>query len=254
MADIVEHHIDEYKHLDDLKDQFIAAASHELRTPITSIRGYVEMHLDGEVGNISPEQRKNLEVVQRNALQLGELIDDLLTLSSVNQQGSVSLVTERCDLASILAEVRSELQPLATESGIVVTKSCEGDLMVNGDVRRIRRIFLNIVSNAIKFSPTGSTVEIVAQRDEDDAVIRVVDHGIGIASDDLPRIGQRFFRAQTARETHGTGLGLSIAYELIEMHGGEMLIESTVGEGSRFTVKLPVAGPAHAPLSLSENA
>jgi signal transduction histidine kinase len=252
MADIVEHHIDEYKHLDDLKDQFIAAASHELRTPITSIRGYLEMHLDGEVGDISPEQRKNLEVVQRNAMQLGELIDDLLTLSSVNQQGSVSLVTERCDLAAILVEVRSELQPLAAESGIEVTMTCEGDLTLIGDPTRIRRIFLNVVSNAIKFSPRGESVSIAAVRDGEHAAIRVIDHGIGIAPEDLPRIGQRFFRAQTARETYGTGLGLSIANELIAMHGGDLTIDSAVGEGSTFTVKLPVAGPQHSPLALAQ--
>ncbi|MGH2906802.1 MAG: ATP-binding protein [Solirubrobacterales bacterium] len=243
MADIVEHHIDEYEHLDDLKNQFIAAASHELRTPITSIRGYVEMHLDGEVGDISETQRKNLEVVQRNALQLGELIDDLLTLSSVNQQGRVALVTERCDLTEILKEATSELRPLAVESRIELDKRCEGDLTINADRARIRRVFLNIVSNAIKFSAPGARVVIRATREEDFVAVSVADTGIGIAEEDLPRIGQRFFRAQSARDTYGTGLGLSIAGELIEMHGGRLEIHSRVGEGSTFTVLLPVAGP-----------
>jgi signal transduction histidine kinase len=253
MADIVEHHIDEYEHLDDLKDQFIAAASHELRTPITSIRGYIEMHLDGEVGEITDDQRRNLEVVQRNALQLGELIDDLLTLSSVNQQGSVTLVTERCDLAEILAEVSAELRPLASESEIAISKSCAGDLHINGDRTRLRRIFLNIISNAIKFSKPGGRVTIDAERLGAVASVRVVDGGIGIAAEDLPRLGQRFFRAQSARDTHGTGLGLSIANELIAMHDGDLRIESTIGEGSTFTVMLPVAGPQRAPVALTEH-
>jgi signal transduction histidine kinase len=253
MADIVEHHIDEYEHLDDLKDQFIAAASHELRTPITSIRGYIEMHLDGEVGDISEAQRKNLEVVQRNAAQLGELIDDLLTLSSANQQGRVTLVTERCDLATILGEVASELRPQAAESNISLNKTCEGDLTINADPTRVRRIFLNIISNAIKFSRPGGTVTVEAVRNGKSASVSIEDRGIGIAPDDLPRLGQRFFRAETARDTYGTGLGLSIANELIAMHDGNMTIASKVGTGSTFTVDLPVAGPKRAPLALGES-
>jgi len=107
----------------------------------------------------------------------------------------VTLVTERCDLATILAEVTSELRPLASESNIAITKTCTGDLHINGDPTRLRRIFLNMVSNAIKFSKPGGEVTIDALVDGDEAAVNVVDLGIGISPDDLPRIGQRFFRA-----------------------------------------------------------
>lgn len=241
MADRVEHHIDEYKGLDDLKDQFVASASHELRTPITSIQGYVDMQLVGEVGEISEAQRANLEVVRRNAAQLSELIEDLLTLSTIRLRSDTKLELSRFSAESVLREVITEVLPQARASGVKLELRTSGNSMIEADRTRLRRVFLNLATNAIKFSPREGAVRIEVSSEKDGIAIAFIDSGVGISADDLPKIGSRFFRAETAQKTFGTGLGLSIARELIEQHGGTLDVESELGVGSTFTVRLPRA-------------
>lgn len=243
MADRVEHHIDEYKGLDDLKDQFVASASHELRTPITSIQGYVDMQLAGEVGEITEEQRANLEIVRRNAAELSELIEDLLTLSTIKLQRDVKFERTRFSVESVLRDVTTELLPLARASAVTLNLRCDGPSAVDGDRTRLRRVFLNLATNAIKFSPRNGSVAIEVNGDPGSVRIAFIDGGVGISDEDLPRIGSRFFRAESAQQTFGTGLGLSIARELIEQHGGSLDVESELGVGSTFTVTLPAAAP-----------
>lgn len=240
MAEIVEQHIGELEELDAMKDQFVASVSHELRTPITSILGYVEMQLDGDSGALDEAQVANLEVIARNAATLGLLIDDLLMLSSLESQGSRSVDRQPVDVGQLLQGLINELRTVAKASGETITLSVAEKMRVSIDLTRMRQVLMNLLSNAVKFSEPGGKIEVTAAREGDNCVIGVRDYGVGISEADIPRLGQRFFRAGTADHIPGTGLGLTIAMELIELHGGELRISSERGSGSTFSVVLPL--------------
>jgi signal transduction histidine kinase len=228
-----------------LKDEFVATVSHELRTPLTSIIGYLEIMLDGEAGELEPEQKAYLEVIERNAGGLLELVRDLLFVGQVNA-GRVDLDLEPVSLSQLAAECVESARPAAEEKGIQFT--FRGDEMptLPGDRRRLVQVADNLISNALKFTDRGGTVAVRSIIEADDrAVFEVEDSGIGIPDVDQPRLFTRFYRASAASEraVPGTGLGLSIAKMIVDAHGGQISFESREGTGSTFRVELSLVEP-----------
>lgn len=233
---------DQLLEIDRLKDEFIACISHELRTPLTSIRGYLELLMENMVGELNDEQRSFLEIVRRNSERLLRLVGDLLFVAQL-EAGKLWLDRERVDLAALIQETVAALLPTATKREIAVRVEVEPDLPpLQADRARVGQILDNLLSNALKFTAPGGHVSLQASCEDDLMTVQVSDTGMGIPSDELERLFERFFRSSNATEQaiQGTGLGLSITKAIVEAHGGQIEVESTEGEGTVFTVVLPV--------------
>ncbi|MFT4049450.1 MAG: ATP-binding protein [Solirubrobacterales bacterium] len=239
MADEIEQHVGQLHELSVARSRFVSSVSHELRTPITSLRGYLELLSQGEAGPLEPDQIRFVEIADRNARQLSDLIDDLLTLSRV-QSGRMSLRSGSVNLRTLLHELKAELLPIGSERGVDIVLVDTGDLLVEGDALRLRQAFGNLLSNSIKYSRDGQAVVVRALAVDRQAVVSFVDWGLGIPREDLPQIAEPFFRSEASEGVPGTGLGLAIAKQMIEMHGGRLAVESELGSGSTFTVYLPL--------------
>jgi PAS domain S-box-containing protein len=224
--------------LERMKTDFISAVSHELRTPLTSISGYLEGVLAEDDGPLNDVQREDLEIVQRNAALLEALVDDLLLLSRM-QAGRLEFARAAVPLDELLAELVEDLAPVASARDLRFDVSLL-PVRASGDVQRLRQCFTNLLSNALKFGRAGTAVRVSAGRKSGEAVVEVTDSGPGIPADEVERLGQRFFRASTARGVEGTGLGLTITREIVDRHAGALDVESRLGEGSTFRVRLPV--------------
>jgi signal transduction histidine kinase len=239
MADEIEQHVGQLHELSVARSRFVSSVSHELRTPITSLRGYLELLAQGEAGELEPDQVRFVEIADRNARQLSDLIDDLLTLSRV-QSGRMSLRSDLINIRELLHELKTEMMPIGAERGVDVVLVDTGDLEVQGDTLRLRQAFGNLLSNSIKYSRDGQAVVVRALAVDRQAVISFVDWGMGIPREDLPQIAEPFFRSESSEGVPGTGLGLAIAKQMIELHGGRLAVESELGSGSTFTVYLPL--------------
>jgi signal transduction histidine kinase/CHASE3 domain sensor protein len=224
-----------------LKDDFVATVSHELRTPLTSVRGYLELVLDGEAGALNEDQERFLRVAQRNADQLLRLVGDLLFVARL-EVGQLALERGEVDLAAVAFEAVEAARPLADARGATLHLSVEPMPRMWGDHARLAQLLDNLVSNAVKFSGEGGRIDVKTERSNGHAVIRVSDNGIGIAPADLDRLFERFFRAQGAvsQAIPGTGLGLTIAQAIVEGHGGRISVDSELGVGTTFCVELPL--------------
>lgn len=242
MAERVESNIDDLREVDKLKDEFVAAVSHELRTPITTARAYLDMYLDGEVGELTEEQRSGIAVISRSIDELADLIDDLLTLTNIEARGERSVNREPVDLERLIAGVERDQRPLYDSAGVKLKVDVPGACRVLADPLRVRQVIVNLLSNARKFSHDGTEVIVTARVSGEFAEIAVRDQGIGITPEELPRIGERFYRAKAVRDVPGTGLGMAIVRELVELHGGELRIVSEPGTGTTITFTLPLAG------------
>ncbi|NBX24842.1 MAG: PAS domain-containing protein [Planctomycetes bacterium] len=235
--------------LDRMRADFAANVSHELRTPITNIRGYVETLL--QVGLEDPEMsRRFLDIVHRNASRLGALVEDLLSLSFVENPAS----RERIEMGDVEVTrlfdwVDAELGPAAEARGIRLTRGTASDLSVHASTLLAEQAVANLVSNAIRYAPEGSAVEMAARPDGDFVAITVRDEGPGIPEKHLPRLFERFYRVDTARtrEGGGTGLGLAIVKHIAMVHGGSIAVHSTMGLGSVFTLRLPAQAVGQTP-------
>ena len=229
--------------LDRLKDEFIAVASHELRTPLTSISGYLDMALDADEGPISPTRQKYLATVQRNVARLTTLVNDLLFLAR-NDSQQFELDRRPVDLGQILDEAAEGARPAAEAGGIDLRVESDPLPPVLGDRAQLLQLVDNLVSNAIKFTPADGRIELTAQRQAEQVVVKVADSGAGVAPAEVPRLFERFFRASNAIENAvpGTGLGLSISQVIAEAHGGTIEVESGLGEGTTFSLTLPIVG------------
>jgi PAS domain S-box-containing protein len=229
------------RELDRLKDEFISLVSHELRTPLTSIRGYLELLLDGGGGGLSDDQARFLAVVDRNSKRLMHLVGDLLFLAQV-EAGKLTLELGEVDLDHLVAECVEAAKPLADEKGIELSALIEPTPAMVGDRGRLGQVLDNLVSNALKFTSEGGSVAIRMSAQEGEALVEVEDNGIGIAQEDQDQLFERFFRSSeaTERAIPGTGLGLTIAKAIIERHGGAIEVESAPGEGTTMRVRLPV--------------
>ncbi len=234
------------RELDQTKSDFVSSVSHELRTPLTSITGYLEMLVEGEAGDLTGDQLQLLEVVERNSRRLLDLIEQLLTLSRI-EAGNIRPGADPVDLVAVLGEVHRAVLPMLSERDLRFAIDVPADLgIVTGDAGQLERVVLNLVTNAIKFTPDGGTVAIVAAGADGRAQLSVSDTGIGIPQDEQEQLFTRFFRSSTARQhaIQGTGLGLAIVKSIVEGHGGSIEVDSAPGRGTTVTVELPLAVPA----------
>ena len=244
MATRLEDTVSSLKELDEMKTQFVSSVSHELRTPLTSIRGYLEALIEHEAGELTEEQQEYAEIAYRNAGRLERLIEDLLTLSKL-EGGRVRLNLGRVDVTALVGRLGEDFLPRAQATNIALAIEASDELTVEGDSDRILQVVANLVSNAIKFTPSGGDVRIEADRMGDEFVrIAIHDSGVGIPATELPQLFERFFRASTSGGIEGTGLGLAISRELVELHRGTLTARSQPGEGTTFTVTLPIDAKA----------
>lgn len=234
------------KELDKLKSDFVSNVSHELRTPLTAIKGSVDNMLDGLTGDLNEKQSRYLVRIKSNTDRLARLINDLLDLSKI--EAGIKLKPTNLDLATIAREVIESLRPLAAEKLITITiESLESALDAWADPDRIAEILMNLLGNAIKFTPNDGTVSLSLQRNGTEWVeVSVADTGPGIPSEEANRIFDKFYQVTQAKNQKavGTGLGLTITKALVEMHGGRIWLESEVGKGSIFSFTLPAEQPA----------
>jgi signal transduction histidine kinase len=262
---------DKLKELDRLKSNFLATVSHELRTPLTSIIGYSEMLSEGLAGQLAPEQTEFVKTIHEKGEQLLALIMSLLDLSKL-ESGTMAMKKRETRIEPVLAEVVSTLTPTARKKGVGLKVDPEAGLAdLRGDPDRLRQVFLNLVENAIKFTPAGGSVTLRARMvsevggggDEEGGFallapvrhrleVRVVDTGIGIPPRERQKVFDAFYQVDSSstREYGGTGLGLSIVKRLVEAHGGTIRIEENQPKGTQFIVSfLPMA--AHASMLVS---
>jgi len=235
--------VQQLRNLDQAKSDFVSSVSHELRTPLTSIRGYVEMLIDGDAGELDAEQQQMLGVVERNADRLLALIEDLLTLSRI-ESGSFRVAPAPVRLGEITEGLLAEMVAQPSAQGVQLVGEIESDLPpVLGDAGQLERVLMNLLSNAIKFSPDGGRVVVRASVDGDEVVLEVSDEGMGIPMDEQEKLFSRFFRSSAAQERaiQGTGLGLVIVKSIVENHHGRIDVRSLPGDGTTFTVRLPTA-------------
>jgi len=223
--------------LDGRRTRFVFSAVHDLRTPLTSIKGYLEAFLEGDAGELRSEQRDYVKVVYRNARRLQVIVEDLMVVSG--QASPVQLDRRVVDLRAALADVRSEFVAVGRAAGVDLVADAPETLLVCADPIRLDQLLTNLVSNAIKYSRRGEHVILRCCAHGDDVAVEIVDRGVGIPADELARVTEYFFRASTAGEVEGTGVGLAIVRELAELHGGSLEIESVPGVGSTFRVVLP---------------
>ena len=229
--------------LDRAKDSFISTVSHELRTPLTSIVGYLELISQGGLGPMSREVAQGMGIIERNVDRLRALVDDLLTLSAYDA-AQVHVQIEPIDLLEAVTSVREELLPAAAARDVRVSVAADGDLpRVPADRHHIDRVVQNLLSNAIKFNRRGGTVELGLSVEDSSMILSVADTGIGIPADEQEGLFERFFRSSLSveDEIQGTGLGLALVRAVVEWHDGTVGIESTEGEGTTVTVRLPLA-------------
>jgi two-component system phosphate regulon sensor histidine kinase PhoR len=238
------HDITEVERLERIRKDFVANVSHELRTPLAAIRGYAETLLDGALED--PEHNRSfLETIRANAIRLTNIASDLLVLSEMEQERSESEAAEAAELVEVEEVVEAALRTVESAAKVrgveLVITEREG-LRVRGQRFRLEQALVNLMDNAVKFSRTGSKVRVESRLAESGEVeIGVSDEGIGIPSEDLPRIFERFYRVDKARsrEAGGTGLGLSIVKHIAEVFGGTVRVESQLGKGSTFTLTFP---------------
>jgi signal transduction histidine kinase len=224
-----------------LKDEFIALVSHDLRTPLTSIIGYVELALD-EDGSapLDDERKRYIEVVARSSDRLLRLVDDLL-LAARLQSGRFVLSIADADLQSVAADALDEMHGRAERKGVSLFLSSDGPVRIECDRRRLLQLLDNLVGNAVKFTPEGGRVEIRVERTLAGAAVEVQDTGVGINPGEEERIFERFYRSPSAvsGQVPGTGLGLFIARAIAERHGGSLVARQRDGGGSSFRLELP---------------
>lgn len=220
--------------------QFTADASHELRTPLAMFQSQIELALDRP--RSAEEYEATLVSLGDDVRRMEGLLGDLLTLARADA-GHLPLVPESLDLADLATDVAAAMEPLASVHGARLARSGDGPLPILADQTRLTQLLVNLLDNAVKYTPAGGTVTVATGRDADEAVVRVADTGIGVAAEHLPHLLDRFYRADAARAraAGGAGLGLAICRWIAEAHGGRIGIESTLGRGTTVTVRLPLS-------------
>ncbi|MCO5177348.1 MAG: HAMP domain-containing histidine kinase [Thermomicrobiales bacterium] len=222
---------------------FVANVSHDLRTPIAIIQGRVEQMLQDESGQVDPETRRALEVVHSETTTLSRLIDDLFTLARL-EETSLPMSPEAVDIAALAAQMASAIQPVAWSQQRVSVQSVVkvGLPPALADATRLRQILGNLLYNALRHTPEGGLVVIDAEAIGETVEVRVSDTGIGMTSEELGHVFERFYQVEQRHRSHdGSGLGLSIVKDLTEAQGGSVAVESTPGQGTTFRVRLPMA-------------
>jgi PAS domain S-box-containing protein len=228
---------------DRAKSEFISTVSHELRTPMTSIKGYADLLMLGMAGPLDEQQKHFIGIIRNNAERMVALVNDLLDISRI-ESGRVQLDLRAVHIHEVVGQVVHTLEGRAQNKNITLQVNVSENLPpVWGDSNRVAQILTNLISNAIQYTPPGGRVTVSAYPNGDMMEVSVADTGIGISKADQRKIFDRFFRADDplVQETPGTGLGLPITASLVQMHGGQIWVESELGEGSTFTFTLPLA-------------
>lgn len=227
--------------LEQTRADMASTVSHELRTPLTSAAGYVELLSEGDAGPLNEDQRRMLAVVSRSLTRLNHIVDDVLSIADTDQSASVATA----DAGQVL---RAAVEAVAIQAALrgqdLITQNNVNGLTVTGDAGRLERVFVNLLSNALKFSGEDAVVRVSAERDGPDVTVAISDNGVGISEEDQGRIFQRFFRVPAESDAEsgpaGSGLGLSIVQSIVTQYGGTIDVESEIGKGSTFTVTLPL--------------
>ncbi|HKK01264.1 MAG TPA: ATP-binding protein, partial [Desulfuromonadales bacterium] len=240
---IVLNDVTRLRRLESLRRDFVANVSHELKTPITAIKGFVETLLDGAIDR-PEDSRRFLGIITKQAERLNAIIDDLLALSRIEQEGERSEVPLH---PGVIAEVLKGAQQAcaigASGKGIHIEVTCEEILRARINAPLLEQAVINLIDNAVKYSEAEQAIEVTAAREGAEVVIRVRDHGRGIDAEHLPRLFERFYRVDKARSRKqgGTGLGLAIVKHIAAAHGGQVTVSSVPGEGSVFAIHLPAS-------------
>jgi anti-sigma regulatory factor (Ser/Thr protein kinase) len=217
--------------------------SHELRTPLNAILGFSDLLPDQRYGPLNERQRRYVAHIHTSGQHLLRLINDILDLSKI-EAGHLELSFESVPIETAFEEALSTLQPLADKKSQALSQHAENGLNVRADATRLKQALMNLVGNAIKFSPEGGEIELTAVLIDGRVRVEVRDTGPGIPLEEQKRIFENFYRLrQSEKSIEGTGLGLAITQRLIELHGGELRLESQPGHGSRFYFSLPTAPP-----------
>ncbi|MBL0176015.1 MAG: PAS domain-containing protein [Ignavibacteria bacterium] len=240
-AVVVLHDVTRLRRLETLRRDFVANVSHELKTPVTSIKGFVETLLDGAADE--PEHRDRfLAIIAKEAERLHHIIEDLLSLSRIEQEGERGDVAfESALLRPVLESAVESRDTMAKERGVTVTLECDPQIAVRMNAHLLEEAVSNLIDNAVKYSAENRTVDVAVTVADATLTIAVRDRGPGIPGEHLPRLFERFYRVDRARDRRSgsTGLGLAIAKHIVQAHGGTIAVESTLGEGSSFLITLP---------------
>lgn len=233
------------KEVDEMKDEFISMTSHELRAPITGIRGYLQMILDGSFGSLPEEAEEKLKMVSAESDRLHDLVEDLLEVSRIEQQ-RIDIKIASINIKEVISTVEKTFEKQATDKGLHMDLHIHDNLPnVSVDESRIKQVIVNLVSNAIKYTEKG-TITITAEfvRGKEDMVkVKISDTGIGMSAKDRERLFEKFYRVQNEKtdKIGGTGLGLWITRELIQLMGGEIYVDSIEGTGTQVTLMLKIS-------------
>lgn len=236
---LVFHDITELKKLEQMRKDFVANVSHELKTPVTSIKGFTETLLDGAMNN-QETLEAFLSIILKESDRLQSLILDLLELSKIEQQG-FQLSIQKLDLRLLLEEVITIINGKAVEKEIQLKFFCKLEkVFIEGDADRLKQVFINLIGNAINYTPREGEVTVILLDNGENVRIHVKDSGVGIEKEEIPRIFERFYRVDRARSRNsgGTGLGLAIVKHLVEAHQGTISVRSELGKGSEFIIEL----------------
>jgi two-component system phosphate regulon sensor histidine kinase PhoR len=243
-AVILFHDITQLKQADKVRRDFVANVSHELRTPLSIVRGYIETLLD-DPQTSDQELSRILRVMERHSKRLGLLVNDLLTLAQLESRNA-NLQLSEVQLTELFERVIRDWGKKLEEKRLkVIVDLLPGAQTIRADETRLQEVLYNLLDNAVKYSHENGEVLLRAARHDSEMLLSVTDNGIGIGKDDLPRIFERFYRADKARsrERGGTGLGLAIVKHIVQLHGGRVEAESELGRGTTIRVVLPVASP-----------
>lgn len=240
-AIVVLSDVTDLRRLERIRSDFVANVSHELKTPITSIKGFIETLIDGAIHDTEDAQRF-LEIVAKQADRLNAIIDDLLSLAKIEEEAGKEIIPlAEARIADVLRDAVHNCEPKAAEKEIGIDLDCGEGIIADSDPQLIEQAVINLIDNAIKYSDPASRVSVSAAMDENEVTICVRDEGSGIDKEHLPRLFERFYRIDKARsrELGGTGLGLAIVKYIAQAHGGSVSVESEPGKGSIFTIHLP---------------
>ena len=232
--------------LNKMKSDFVSAVSHELRTPLTSIKGYTALVKAGKLGPVTREQSERLEKINRNTDYLSNLISDLLDIARI-EAGRIGMVIRPTDLGRVIDNVLDLLAPQTKEKELRMQVRLAKELpSVPADENHLQRVFINLLSNAIRFTPQKGTLSIRVSPTDSALLVEVADSGIGMPAADVAQLFTEFFRADNVinRERKGTGLGLVLVKRIVEAHGGKIAVESEIGKGTTFRFTLPLKASA----------
>jgi two-component system phosphate regulon sensor histidine kinase PhoR len=238
---IIIQDITEIKRLERMRSEFVANVSHELKTPLTSIKGFVETLKAGAIEDITASERF-LNIIDDEADRLYRLITDILSLSELENR-RYRPISEKIDTFEVIEEIVSMLQNQAAKKRINLSAKVDESIScLYGDPDQFKQMLINLIDNAVKYTPEEGTVAVAAYNFENAVIIKIIDNGIGISKEHIPRLFERFYRVDKARSRNvgGTGLGLAIVKHIVKLFKGSIEVNSEVGKGTEFTLNIPI--------------